>query len=323
MSEESGIAPPRLEDLDYDLDAALAAVVFLRSRAPADALTAQALGTERSGHGVLIAPPGAPPGLILTIGYLLTEARELWVIGPDQHAVPGQIIGIDPDSGLGLAQTLGPLPGTPLELGSGSALQPGEALVAAGHGGRRAALGTWLIGRQTFAGYWEYLLEDALLTAPPHPNWGGAALLDPGGRLSGIGSLLIQSEADGETTETNLFVPVDPLAGVLDDLLRYGRVQGPARPWLGLMCAERDETLVVLETIPGGPAEQAGLRTGDRVLAVAETPVNDLEGFLRRLWALGPAGTVVPLTLQRGSDVLTLRPRSSDRRDHLKPPVLH
>lgn len=315
--------PPHLDNVDFDLDQALQAMVFLHVEVPEDALTAAALGTERSGHGVLIEAPGTPPGLILTIAYLVTEATSIWVIDAAERAVPGHVVGVDSASGLALVQPLQPIQGQPLTIGHQSTLRPGEAVVVAGHGGRAATLSAWLVARQRFTGYWEYLLDNALLTSPIHPNWGGTALLGPDGRLYGIGSLLVQSETDGETSECNLFVPADLLPPILDDLLRFGRVNQPPRPWLGLIAAEQNDTLMVLEAITGSPADRAGLRSGDLILAIGGRSVADLAELFQTLWDLGAAGIAVPLTLSRNGKVMELEIISGDRHDYLKSPVLH
>ena len=118
--------------------------------------------------------------------------------------------------------------------------------------------------KREFAGYWEYVLDEALFTAPAHPQWGGAALLDGDGRLIGVGSLLVQESVEDEEVQGNMFVPVDLLEPLLDDLLKHGRASGPPRPWLGLYVAELGDHLVVNALAENGPADEAGVRARRR-----------------------------------------------------------
>ncbi len=87
-----------------------------------------------------------------------------------------------------------------------------------------------------------------------------------------------------------MVVPIQLLVPILDDLLRFGRVNRPPRPWLGLYAMEDDEALVVGGLTDNGPADKAGLRTGDRILAINGAEVPDLAGLWRAVWASGPAG---------------------------------
>ena len=191
-----------------------------------------------------------------------------------------------------------------------------------GHGGRAHALKAQLIAKREFAGYWEYLLDEALFTAPPHPQWGGAAMLDSAGRLVGIGSLFVEQAIGGERVQANMFVPTDLLEPILDDLLRFGRNPRPARPWLGLYAAETDENLIVGGLAKGGPAENAGVLPGDVLLEVAGERASSLAELFRKTWRLGSAGVEVPLTLARNADVVRLKVRSADRGDYLRKPAL-
>ena len=310
---------PKPEDYSYDLDAALAAVVGLHAMIPEDAFTAGTLGTERLGHGVLIRPD-----LVLTIGYLVTEAETIWLRSVDGRVVQGHPLGVDFSTGFGLVQALGDLDAPVLPLGSAASLDLGERLVLAGGGGRAHAVATRLVGRQEFAGYWEYVLEEGLFLAPAHPHWGGTALIGPQGDLVGIGSLQLEREGRGSRTEpVNLAVPIDLLPPVLDDLTKLGRPNRPARPWLGLYATDVDGRIVVMGLADDGPADRAGVRPGDVVLGVGGTPVGDLAGFFRRVWSLGDAGVGVPLKLWRDDESLDITVRSGDRERFLKGPKLH
>jgi len=323
LSEETHIDPalrPRPEDVSYDLEVALASVVALRTNIAEDALTASLLGTERAGHAVVI----RESGLLLTIGYLITEAETIWLLDSRGRATQGHVVGYDQETGFGLVQALGQLDLPALELGSSAQLAVGDSVIVAGHGGRENAIKARVVSKREFAGYWEYVLDEGIFTAPPHPYWGGSALLDANGKLCGIGSLFVQQALPGsERSDGNLIVPIDILKPILDDLLRYGRRQKPPRPWLGMITTEINNALVVAGLVGGGPAEEAGVQVGDIVLGVNGEPVFDLVPFFRKIWALGPAGTKIPLNLQRGNEQLEIGVDSVSRYDMLKAPRFH
>ena len=311
---------PRPEDVPYDLDRALSSIVSVRAKVPDDAFTAAILGTERAGNGVLI----DDKGLILTIGYLITEAETVWLMGDGGQASPGHVVAYDQQTGFGLVQALQPLRLAPLAIGSSAAVRVGERVVFAGFGGRPHATRAQVVAKREFAGYWEYVLDEAIFTTPAHPNWGGGALIDSHGRLAGIGSLFVQLPRAGEgPLDGNMIVPIDLLAPIRDDLLRLGRAATPPRPWLGMYTAESEEQLVIVGLAEDGPADAAGVEVGDRVVEVDGEPVSSLIAMFRRLWALGPAGVRVPLTLGRNDDVLRVEVLSIDRNALLKKPRLH
>jgi S1-C subfamily serine protease len=312
---------PKPEDYRaFDLDRALSAVLGLRATVPEDAFTAQTLGTERAGSGVLI----RQDGLVLTIGYLITEAEAIWLTSAAGGAVPGHVLAYDQESGFGLVQALGRLPVTPLELGTGQRVGAGDRVVMAAEGGRRHAVAAIVVARQEFAGYWEYVLDRAIFTAPAHPFWGGAALIGADGRLVGIGSLHVQ-QANGRELrrDVNMVVPIDLLPPILDDLLAYGRPNRPPRPWLGLLAAEVEDAIVVAGVNERGPASKAGLKPGDRIVAVRDESIGSLAGFWRKIWAAGPAGSEVALQIVRDGEPMNFRIASADRTQFLKAPKLH
>ncbi|MFY9626119.1 MAG: S1C family serine protease [Rhodoplanes sp.] len=311
---------PRPNDYDYDLDAALSSMVAIRAQIPHDAFTAGVLGTERAGHGVLI----RANGLVLTIGYLITEAESVWLQTGNGHTVPGHALAYDHETGFGLVQALAPLDMLPLPLGRSGDASVGEYVVVGGAGGRQRSVAARIVARQEFAGYWEYVLDDAIFTAPAHPHWGGAALIGPKGDLLGIGSLqLEQRRAPDVVQHINMIVPIDVLKPVLEDLLAYGRPNRPPRPWLGLYAAEIEDRVVIVGLAEGGPAQRADLRQGDIILAVGGVEVGTLLALFRRIWSLGPAGVEVPLTVLRDGETIELRVTSGDRNAYLKKPRLH
>lgn len=327
MSEAKDWAlPPELrpdpQSLAYDLAEALRALVLLRSEVADDAFTAGVLGTQRLGHGVLV--PVAGRTLVLTIGYLITEAHSLWLTSHSGRAVQGHALANDYASGLGLVLPLAPLDGAPLALAQ-RLPDPGEELVMAGHGQLAHTLACRLLARREFAGHWEYLLEDALYTAPPYPLWSGCALLGTDGSVSGIGSLLTQSRPAGATEplQANMSVPIAPAAALLERLATTGGNGQPARPWLGVFSSEEDEGVQVTGLVTRGPAHAAGLSLGDVIHGVGGAPVATLPAFYRALWAQGEAGATVSLDVQRGKERLALRVRSAARESYLKQPLRH
>jgi S1-C subfamily serine protease len=309
---------PKSGEVAFDLAAALNAVVALRVEVPDDAFTASILGTERTGNGVVI----NDEGLVLTIGYLITEAETIWMTTHAGTVVPGHALAYDQVTGLGLVLPLGKLDVRPFARTDLESADLDEDVFVIGHGGRGHALRARIFARREFAGYWEYLLDEALFTTPPHPEWSGAALLDANGRLIGVGSLFVQ-EADGdETVKGNMFVPSELIDPILDDLLHRGRADRPPRPWLGLYTAETSEGIAIQGLATDGPAERAGVQLGDVVRDVAGEPIADLADFYRSVWPRGAAGTEIPLTLLREGKLRNVTVRSIDRTALLKKPQL-
>lgn len=310
---------PDPQDYEFDLERALSAVVSLRANVPNDAFTADTLGTERVGNGVVI----RADGLVLTIGYLVTEAETIWLLTGDGRAVPAYPVAFDSTTGFGLVQALGRLDLPVLEFGDSNGLVVGaEAIVAAG-GGRHHAIEAKVVGRQEFAGYWEYLIDNAIFTAPAHPFWSGAALIGRDGRLLGTGSLILQQGSGKRRTDMNMIVPVALLGPVLETLLTTGRASPVARAWMGLYAMEGDGGLIVGGLSDNGPAAKAGIQTGDRILAVGDEEVTELASLWRKVWASGPAGSTVALRLGREHGDVTVRVKTADRASFLRSPRLH
>ncbi len=312
---------PQASHLQFDLPAALASVLRVRSEIPEDAFTAAALGTERIGNGVAIRVDGRI--VVLTIGYLITEAQNIWLTTHDGRDLPGHALAYDQVTGFGIILPMGDLRVPTLELGGSKHVPVGSDVTVIGHGGAHHAVASKLIAKREFAGYWEYLLEEALLVSPPHPQWGGTALIDAAGKLMGVGSLLIQESVSGDQFDANLFVPTDLLTPILDELLLTGRVTRPARPWLGLYTTEQDEQLVIAGVTQSGPAQQAELRTGDIITHVGRHPVQSLPQFYRALWAQGTAGSMITLMIKRGKRSQSVQLRSASRGDYLLKPRAH
>ena len=313
-------AQPRPGEWSFDLERALAAVVAVRAEIPADAFTASILGTERAGSGVVL----DQNGLILTIGYLITEAETLWVSAAAGRAAPAHVVGYDQATGFGLIQALGRLGVPPLELGSAEAAKVNDPVIIAGEGGPAHALKAQIVSKREFAGYWEYVLDEAIFTSPPHPSWGGAACIGADGRVIGIGSLFVQeARGEGIASQGNMIVPIDLAKPILSDLLTLGRVDRPPRPWLGMYASEAEDTVFVAGVASGGPADKAGIKPGDFVLEVAGARVTELAATFRKIWSIGPTGSAIPLTIARDGNLQRVTIHSADRNDFLKKPRLH
>ena len=273
------------------------------------------LGREREGSGVVI----DDKGLIVTIGYLMVEAHAAEAVTNDGRAVPANVIGYDYETGFGLLQAIAPLKLKPLALGKSAELKERDPVVIASFGGIDAATPAYVMAKREFAGSWEYLLDEAIFTSPPHPVWSGAALISREGKLAGIGSLMVSdTSGKGDGVPGNMFVPIDLLPPVLADLIAEGRVQGPARPWLGLTTEESGGQLLVARVAPGGPAEKAGIRRGDVIVGVNGEAPKTLADFYRKVWAQGSAGATIALDVMHNSEKRRLDVLSVNRLDHLK-----
>src|SRR5690348_2516151 len=309
---------PKSDDVGFDLTYALNAVVAMRVDVVEDAFTASVLGTERTGNGVVI----SEDGIVLTIGYLITEADTIWLTTNGGNAVPGHALAYDQVTGLGLVMPLGTLGVAPLPRVDLASADLDDDVYVIGHGGRAHALRAKVFSRREFAGYWEYLLDEALFTTPAHPEWSGAALLDGKGRLVGIGSLFVQ-EADGDqSVKGNMFVPSELIDPIHDDLLRTGRADRAPRPWLGIYTTETKEGIIVQGLADDGPAARAGVELGDLIRAVGDEPVERLAGLYRSVWQRGAAGVEIPLTLSRDEKLVNVTVQSVDRSELLKKPLL-
>jgi len=297
-----------------DAEATLSAVVRVQSRILPDARTAPTLGARREGSGVLVRA-----GYVLTIGYLVIEAEAIEVTAGDGMSVPATLAAYDHATGFGLLKLVAPLSGKPLPLGDSTALAERDAAMVVGHGGGEALNLVTVVSRRPFSGSWEYLLDAAIFTYPPVHNWSGAALISARGELLGVGSLIVP-DAGGAGTPSpgNLFVPIDLLKPILDDLIAHGRAPGPRRPWLGVYAEELRGRLFVARVAREGPAERAGVASGDIVIGVGGEEVASLADFYRKVWARGAAGVEVPLRLLQGLEVKDLRVRSIDRPEYFR-----
>ena len=294
-------------------------IVKLRAVVPEDAFTAGILGSERVGNGIVI----NSDGLILTIGYLITEATDVWLTLSDGHELAAHALASDQVTGFGLVLPLEKPDICPLRLGSSAALQVGDKARVLSYPEFAKQQPVRVVARREFAGAWEYLLEGAIFTAPAHPHWSGAALIDDDGLLVGLGSLLVRETVAGEDTNANMFVPIDLLKPILDGLMAGGRAECRSRPWLGVYAVEVTGRVYETGVADGSPAQIADIREGDLISQVGDHEVTSLPDFYRGLWAIGPAGVGVPLTTVRGGTTLHVTARSVDRTELLKRPQAH
>lgn len=299
-----------------DSKKALQSIVTVHASVPEDGFTASALGTERAGSGVVI----REGGLVLTIGYLITEAETVMLTTPGNRVVPGHALAYDQTTGFGLVQALGRLDMPALSLGDSGKAKRGDPVVFAG--GMGQSVNAKVVAKQEFAGYWEYLLDEAIFTAPAHPSWGGAGVIAEDGTLLGIGSLRLQMSGRDGPQDINMAVPINLLPPILDDLLKLGRVNKPPRPWLGIFAADHNGKVVTINIDPRGPAAAAGMQQGDVIADVRNLHVESLADFYRKVWASGEAGTDIPIRIIRDGREMWLRVKSADRGDFLKKPVL-
>ena len=306
----SHIAVPELRADGVPLEG----VVKLSIKAVPDARTADNLGAEREGTGVVF----GEKGLILTIGYLILEAGSILVVAGDGRVYPASVVGYDHATGFGVLRA--GIDCRPLEVGSSADVRELATVLVAAHGAAGGASRACVVSRRRFTGWWEYMIEGGIFTAPPRFEHSGAALLDADGRLVGVGSLWVSDALEiGAAFPGNMFVPIDLLKQQLNDLLATGRRREPPRPWLGVYSEEVQGHVVVTRVLPQSPAEQAGLARGDIILGVGGQAVGRQSEFYQRLWSSGDAGTPVVLHVLHKKTVRQLTVRSMDRMAFLRP----
>lgn len=290
------------------------ATVKLSIKVVPEARTAAHLGTEREGTGIVI----GDDGLILTIGYLILEAESILAVSATGRVLPAAVVGYDHATGFGLLRAA--LECAPLELGSSDELRELATVVIAAHGGAGGVSRACVVGRRRFTGWWEYMIDGAIFTAPPRFEHSGAALLDAEGRLVGVGSLWVSDALEcGVAFPGNMFVPIDLLKPLLGDLVANGRRREPPRPWLGLYSEEIEGHVVVTRVLPESPAARAGLARGDIILGVGGEPVGRQADFYEKLWSSGAAGTRVLLHVLHQRTVRQVTVHTADRMAYLRP----
>ena len=293
-----------------------AGIVKLSIKAVANARTADTLGAEREGTGMVI---DKDRGLILTIGYLVLEAASILVVTHDGRIYPASVAGFDHASGFGLVRAAGRLSGA-VDLGESSRVRELHTVSIVGHSGAGGASSAAVVARRRFTGWWEYMIEEAIFTAPPRYEHSGAGLLDDNGRLVGIASLWVSDALEiGAAFPGNMFVPIDLVKPLLEDLVSRGRRRGPARPWLGVYSQQHEGHVFVSRTLPDSPAERAGLKAGDVIVRLGGQPIGGQGDFYNKLWSSGEAGCDVTLHVLHDKAVREIVVRTADRMDYLRP----
>lgn len=300
----------------FSVEDSAGAIVKLGVRVPAGARTAETLGTEREGTGVLIDAAGH----ILTIGYLLLEAQSILVVAADGRVLPAVVAGFDHATGIGLVRAVQSLDHPPIVIGDSSVARELNTVTVAAHAGAGGWSNACVVNRRPFTGWWEYALDDAIFTAPSRDQHSGAALLDEQGQLIGIGSLWVGDASDrGAAFPGNMFVPTDLLLPILGDLKTLGRRSGPARPWLGIYSEEVRQHVVVTQALADSPAQMGGIARGDVILAVGNQPIGSQGEFYQAVWASGAAGSKITLQIWRDKAVREIHVKSIDRMQYLRP----
>jgi serine protease Do len=311
---QSDIVPPAIDKLVQ----AARSVVQLRTHVLPNATSAATLGDEREGTGMII----GPGGLVLTIGYLILEADKVELTDHDGKSVDATVVGYDHATGFGLVRANSPLSGKPIVLGKSSGLDTMQRMVIASAAGSDGLSLAYVTAQRPFAGYWEYAIDNAIFTSPPRTDHSGAALINQAGELIGVGSLVVADAGiSGMRVPGNMFVPIDLLKPILDDLTRTGHAQSGNRPWLGINSNDDDGRIRIIRTTSGSPAAKAGIKPGDLILRVAGEKVTTLSDLYRKIWARGGdctcAATDVPLTVLQGADIREIKVRSMDRLDFI------
>ncbi len=286
------------------IELVLPATVALKTEVPDEHPSAQILGTERLGSGVVI----DPAGLILTVNYVVLGTRSVEVSLLDDTTLQGKVVAQDFASGIAIVEVSG-MTVAALKLCPAAELRAGQEtfiVAAAGENKRRANNGA-ITSVGPFDAYWEYSLERAITTTAMNPGLGGAPLFDLQGRIAGIVSLDL-----GEVGRFTLAIPVDPYLDHRDELLRHGRrVTRPSRAWVGFYCYTFRDHVVIAGVLPGAPGEQAGLKAGDVVLAVDGQRIAGRHELYSSLWK-HRAGELIHFRVFRNNQVTQVSVPSGD-----------
>ena len=301
---------PLREDFSFDLDTTLASVVKITSNIPEDAFSAKTLGTSREGSAISI----NDSGILLTIGYLVVDSDSIFLHLKNGRTIESTLIAYHHESGLALIQALTKIDIPFIPQGNKNKLKKGDSVIIAASGGVDKSISATVVDRRQFAGSWEYMIENAIFTKPFHPEWSGAALINEGGHLSGVGSLwLNDTEKVDDDSPGNMFVPIDLLIPIYEDLLAHGQAKEPHRPWLGIYVAENMGNLFVSGVTLKGPASIAGINPGDILTAVNSQQIDSLPRLYKVLWSQGNAGVKLILTIIREGTELDINVKSDSR----------
>lgn len=291
-------------------------VVKIDSIIPPEARTAQSLGTVRGGNGVVIDDKH-----ILTIGYIVVEAETITITLPDGKKFPGELIGYDHTTGFGILRTIIQSNLTPLKIGDSDQLTKEDFLYVLPYltEGRPSAVK--MVSRRSFAGWWEYFLDKPIYTYPANSSFAGSALINEYGEVLGIGSLYVgDAAATGISSPGNMFVPINDLKPILDDLIQNGRRTKDIKPYMGLTSSDNTGQVKITRVNDNGPAAKAGFSVNDTILAVNNEKINNIEDFYKVVWSFGGPGTKLQFDIERNQEKLNIELTTMDRNDFFVKP---
>ncbi len=284
-------------------------MVYLHAQIPARHASAAILGEERMGAGVVVAP-----GTVLTAHYLVLGASRVETVGIDGRTRTAERVALDHDSGLALLTLNGP-DLQPAPLAEGEAARPGDPvflLTCTGDKERRGASGhVSFVG--PFEAFWEYMLDEAIMTTIVNPGLAGGPLLDLQRRVVGIVSLGL-----GAVGRYSLAIPVGLF---LERRLRLE--SGDPQPaserhaWIGFYPQASEDGVAISGVVTGGPAEAAGLQRGDLLVSVDGQPVRTLRQLYRALWRKAP-GQVIDMQVLRAESIQVFEIVAGDREEFFK-----
>lgn len=311
-----------LEVSQDEIKEKLKSIVSISSLVPEHAQTATILGTKRTGNGVLV----NQMGLIVTIGYLIAEAKQIWITTAHDETVMADTVLYDYESGLGLLKPLGPIsiPSVIVANRDKKVNVGDKGYLLAGFGGLEQTIAVDITSCDSFTGYWEYVLEQAFYTAPAHPSWGGAALLNKRGELAGIGSLYLENPPTSNTEFSgNLCVPIELLWPSFWELRESGNTINNNRPYLGFFVSQVEGQFRVLGLYNSSPAALAGIKTGDIINSINGVVPQTLSHLFKLIWKAGPAGTVISIEIESRDKHTSIDVMSAERKAIWINPTLH
>jgi serine protease Do len=291
-------------------------IVKIDSIVPADARTAKALGTVRGGNGVVIDDKH-----ILTIGYIVVEAETITITLPNGGVVPAELIGYDHTTGFGILKTILPSKLSSLKIGDSDNLNKEETLYVLPYLTEGTPSAVKMVSRRSFTGWWEYFLDKPIYTHPMNSSFAGSALINEFGEILGIGSLYVSdAAAKGIPFPGNLFVPINDLKPILDDLILNGKRTSDVKPYMGLTSNDDTGKVMITRVNDDGPAAKAGFMENDIILKVNKINIPDTENFYKTVWSQGGPGTLLDFEIERNNQIISLKLTTMDRNDFFVKP---